>query len=76
MMLPKCRAPQFAPMGTLVNGATIVARRNDIVLAVWPRGDSFEYITWAIDSDGATRWGHYFDDVADAALDFNERAGP
>lgn len=57
---------------TLKNGATVIERQNDIVLAKWYG----EYVTWAIDPSGDTYWGHYHNTDLEAAVqDFNQRCG-
>lgn len=71
----KYRAPQHALLGTLANGAQVIALAGDVVLAMREGGStSVEYVTWRIDAGGACYWGHYFNDIAAAAADFNERA--
>lgn len=59
----------------LKNGATVLAVRNNTVLA--DRGNVYEpYVTWEFRAaDGSdTFWGHYFSDLTTAVLDFEERA--
>ena len=68
----------------LENGATPIALRNDMVLAISWLTDRVEYVTWRIFED---EWrvepgflccssGHYFgSDILAAARDFEERAG-
>ena len=69
------RAPQSALLGTLSNGAQVIAREGSCVLAMWDHGTSgVEYVTWRIAADGSCYWGHYFDNIAAAAADFNDRA--
>lgn len=58
------------PGDKLRNGATVVAVKPGVVLAVWK--DS-EYVTWALNDENDTCWGHYFQDFLSAVNDFNNR---
>lgn len=66
---------------TLKNGATIVAQKNDTVLAVTHNGVYSEYIVWAVDAEGNTFHGNYFpiphvENAFDQAVErFKKRAG-
>jgi hypothetical protein len=54
---------------TLVNGATVLEQRGNIVLCSW-RG---EFVTWEVNDSGDAYWGHYHRTVTAAAEEFNER---
>jgi hypothetical protein len=63
------------PGDKLKNGAILIARENDIVLAMWNRYSvHMEYITWYIDEDGDTSGGQYFIDFKQAVNDFYKRS--
>lgn len=56
----------------LRNGAEVVAKSKDVVLAV--RDGVFEpFVTWAMNDRGDTFWGHYFSDEDVAVSDFAAR---
>lgn len=62
------------------NGALVVACRKHgfnsfVVLALQPNASVAHdpYVTWIGFPEGGTSWGHYYDNFADAAADFNER---
>lgn len=57
------------PTDRLPNGATIIARHRDIVLAFFRS----EYVTWHLNALGATTSGRYFRDHRSAQRDFAER---
>ena len=58
------------PMGELKNGATLLQREGNVVLARTHR----DYVTWEITDEGDCYWGHYFmDDLSEAMDDFRER---
>lgn len=57
----------------LKNGATLIERKNGIVLAKRDQ-DIHPFVTWAEDADGNTYWGHYHGDLIEAVADFEERA--
>lgn len=62
----------------LKNGAKIVqleTRKKDyqqFVLAFWS-GHTCPWVTWAMDSEGNTYWGHYFGNEESARLDLAKR---
>lgn len=65
-------------METLPNGAQVLLRGDNahedtFVLTITDR----DFVTWAIDQDGNTFWGHYFsrtlDGLIDAVRDFSHR---
>lgn len=64
----------------LKNGAEIVQtqiRKKDyqqFVLAFWS-GHSAPWVTWAMDGEGNTYWGHYFNSEDSARLDLAKRVG-
>lgn len=75
---------------TLPNGAVLIDRRwtrseewgsgvahEAIVLALIPKGDRHEYVTWHYclnpEHGEVMVQGHYFDLIHDAVLDFNTR---
>lgn len=65
---------------TLRNGAMVIAiqkraRHDDSRVVLAYREGNDEYVTWVMDADGNTFWGHYFFDIAKAAADFAERIG-
>lgn len=58
----------------LANGATVLAQTDNVVLAE----NGHEYVTWQVDPQGNTYWGHYFpgltvDSLAEATADFQQR---
>lgn len=56
---------------TLKNGATVIERRGDVVLAKFRD----EYVTWKTDDAGNAYWGHYHqDDLESAVAEFTKRA--
>jgi hypothetical protein len=57
----------------LKNGALVLDAAPCVVLAKWFRGMQAEFITWYMDAEGNTYYGHYFTNIKDAALDFEER---
>jgi hypothetical protein len=59
----------------LKNGAEVLKRRGDFVLARWDKGSRVELVTWGVDAEGNAYWGHYFDDLDAAFHDLNKRAG-
>jgi hypothetical protein len=59
-------------METLKNGAILVARSREHVLAF--RTDGYHpWVTWRIDASGHTYWGHYFKNAFAAIDDFVAR---
>lgn len=57
----------------LPNHSTVVAIKNDTVLALTPRGKD-PYATWSINmATGDCYSGHYFSNILDAAKDFDRR---
>lgn len=72
-----CRAFKYVAGAKLKNGATVIAYREKekgdrVVLAMH---EDAPYVTWRMDTEGNTFWGHYFtqDGLAHAVADFNER---
>ena len=65
----------LAPGDRLPNGATVVAIRNDVVLALRPGHVYDPYVTWSIGPDGGTYSGHYHNHLDEAVADFADRAG-
>ena len=61
------------PEFKLKNGADLIAKYGDIVLASWD-GHTFPYVTWKVDSEGNAYWGRYFADYNAALMDFVNRA--
>ncbi len=57
----------------LKNGALVIAMAPNTVLARWGRGGRLEFVTWYVDEDGNTYSGHYFTDIKEAAIDYEER---
>jgi hypothetical protein len=59
----------------LRNGAIILDRYEVescprwIVLAVWKH----EYVTWCVDKDGNSYWGHYHKSIDKASADYSAR---
>jgi len=51
------------------NGAVVIARFRDIILASW-RG---EFVTWHLNALGATTSGRYFRDFNAAQSDYTSR---
>ena len=41
----------------LSNGASILRRQSNIVLAQWDKGSHREYVTWMVGNDGGACWG-------------------
>lgn len=63
-------SPRFEEEEKLANGARVLERRGDTVLAQWRN----EYVTWRTDDAGNAHWGHYHGRaLQDALNDFNER---
>lgn len=58
-------------MQQLKNGAALIERRGDVVLAKTTGGS---YVTWVIDESGNTFWGHYNRNLEEAVTEFAERA--
>ena len=56
---------------TLKNGSIVIAIDKGIVLAMMPYKS--EYVTWSINSDGETYFGHYFASLKNATNDFYSR---
>ena len=62
--------------GRMLNGATVIAvgahGERAVVLALYSQPQP--YVTWEVHaSTGEAYWGHYFDDLGAALVDFNER---
>ncbi len=64
----------------LQNGATVVLFKDNptsVVLAYWGNSDmnpgTHPWVTWRVDGRGDTYFGHYFADLAEAAMDFEQR---
>ena len=54
----------------LNNGATVLKKVDEKVLALW----SGEFVIWSVGPDGDAYWGSYFKDDLDTALKvFNEK---
>lgn len=53
----------------LKNGAKVLERKGDVVLASWGK----EYVTWRVDAELNAYWGHYFREYKDALADFRKR---
>ena len=84
-------ASLIAPGDTLANGfkavnVELVERVTDpetggvrselyYVLAAGSADQMHPYVTWAMDKDGDTYWGHYHSTMFDALTDFIERTG-
>lgn len=65
-------------MTTLKNGATEIARitMNGRTHVMANRHTDYEpFVTWALDADQNTYWGHYFATHDEAAADLIKRAG-
>lgn len=64
----------------LRNGATVLAVRSNparytIVAAHWVcSSTSHAYVTWAVDDNKDTYWGHYFKTEAEAHADLDKRS--
>lgn len=59
-------------VNTLKNGATVLAKMSGVVLA--KRDTEYQpYVTWMINRDGDTYWGHYFNTEEEAAMDWADR---
>jgi hypothetical protein len=58
---------------TLKNGWTVIATGNRTVLAMMPGKRYGGYATWFVDDREDTYWGHYFDEINEAAADFEDR---
>ena len=61
-------------MQELINGAHVIEKTGDIVIAIWERPPKVEYVTWAVDALGNTFSGHYFTNLIDACEDYIKRA--
>ena len=61
---------------TLKNGSTEIARveRGSSIYVAAHTGGVQPYATWAMDKDGHTYWGHYFETEQQAISDLKERA--
>ena len=62
---------------TLKNGATEIARIeiDDKIVVMAKRDTDYEpYVTWRMDVNGDTYWGHYFATHNEAAADMIARA--
>jgi len=58
----------------LKNGAEVLSRHLDLVLATWTKGSrGQEWITWCVDEEDNAYWGHYFDSFEKAEADFVAR---
>ena len=59
-------------MKKLKNGAEVLLHNklHGVVLAKW---HSDPYVTWKMDREGNTYWGHYFDNYSDAFQDYLRR---
>ena len=57
----------------LRNGAMIVAVSGDIVLAV-REGETYPYVTWALDEEGHAYRGRYYLDIEAALQNYARRA--
>lgn len=62
----------MTPGSKLKNGATLLERRGDCVLAMYT-GHHHPFVTWRIDQDGNTFLGHYFQSLEQAAANFAVR---
>lgn len=67
------------PGCTLKNGSVLLAIKKIlggiIVLAKW-EGHYHPYVTWRMDDEGNTYWGHYFAEYREAKNDFDKRDVP
>jgi hypothetical protein len=62
------------PVGTILkNGAEVLDSHPRFVLAKWGRAGSVEFISWYVDEDGNTFYGHYTTSLQDAVVDFATR---
>ena len=62
------------PGTVLPNGATVVAHKPGVILALWI-SETTPYVTWGCNDDTLDcYWGHYFDNFASAVKDFDERS--
>jgi len=60
------------PGDTLKNGAIVIRHsvKGEKVLAI-NRLAIYPYVYWSINENGDTFWGHYFDSITTAVLEFN-----
>lgn len=65
----------MTPAKILPNGARVIERRGDYVLAHFEDNSYTPYVTWAINDRDETFWGHYHKTITEAAKEFEERAG-
>jgi hypothetical protein len=59
----------------LSNGATVIARNGNVVLAHWNKGGRIEFVSWCVGDDGSCFWGYYSRDLREALDHFEERSG-
>ncbi len=57
----------------LPNGALVIARDGEVVLAMWDRIHGREYITWKGTNELGYHSGHYFMTICPAVQDYEER---
>lgn len=57
----------------LKNGAEVIARCGEIVLAHRPK-TATPWITWRVDCEDNAYWGRYFTDYQTALMDFVNRS--
>lgn len=64
----------------LSNGAQIISAKaietsdNHLQWVVLANNGGFEpFVTWVVDSQGHAHWGHYYQEVGEAAFDFDNR---
>ena len=56
----------------LKNGAEVIARDGNIVLARWD-AVAHPWVTWHVDAEDNAYWGRYFDNPGSAIKNFAER---
>ena len=61
------------PGQELANGATVIAKRDDNILAHWNKGGRIEFVNWKIYLDGPCFWGIYSRDLHTALETFEGR---
>lgn len=75
---PMERVP-LPPVGSILhNGSTVLAAAraangDGFVLALIAKGQRVEFATWAVEGEGNTFWGHYFDTLDNALADLHTR---
>ena len=64
------------PGSKLKNGAVVLLMyanpEETIVLAYWV-GNNMPYVTWRVDEDGYSFWGHYYKEYDEAKAGFDKR---